>query len=339
MSRTKQTVAALPEPDGFLTLTCAYLDWMRVHNYAHSSVDYADRMLGKFTGWCSERGIMRPKDVSRRVLERYQQWLYAYRTKEDRPLKMSTQANHLTHVCGFFRWCTKQRHLVMNPAAELELPKKEKHLPHRVLSARKMALVLSLPNTSSATGLRDRAILETFYATGIRRRELAHLKVYDLYREQETLVVRQGKGKKDRIVPIGSQALHWIERYLREARGHLVGPLDEGMLYLSKSGRPLTIEYLSVIARKYLQAADVNHGACHVFRHTAATLMLENGADIRFIQQLLGHAKLETTQIYTEVSIKALKDVHRRTHPAERERHRESEDGSQGDEEPASQLR
>lgn len=309
-------VIPLHEPDGFITLTCAYLNWMRVHNYATSSVDYADRMLRKFTAWCAERGITRPKDVSRRVLERYQQWLYAYRTEDNRPLKMSTQANHLTHVCSFFRWLTKQRHLVVNPAADLELPKKEKHLPHRVLSARKMERVLSQPDLTKPVGLRDRAILETFYATGIRRRELAYLKVYDLYMEQETLVIRQGKGKKDRVVPVGSRALQWIERYLQEARGHLVGPYDEGMLYLSKTGRSLTIEYLSVIARKYLQAAGVKHGACHLFRHTAATLMLENGADIRFIQQMLGHAKLETTQIYTEVSIKALKEVHRRTHPA-----------------------
>ncbi len=273
-------------------------------------------MLRKFTAWCGERGITRPKDVSRRVLERYQQWIYAYRTPEGRPYKMSTQANHLTHVCGLFRWLTKQRLLVINPASELELPKKERHLPHHVLTASKMKQVLSQPDLTKPVGLRDRAILETFYVTGIRRQELANLKVYDLYMEQETLIVRQGKGMKDRVVPIGKSALQWISLYLQTGRPFLIGDIDEGLLFVSKSGRPLSIEYLSTLARKYLKAAGIKAGACHLFRHTAATLMLENGADIRYIQQMLGHAKLETTQIYTEVSIKALKDVHRRTHPA-----------------------
>lgn len=303
------------EPDSFTMLCAMYLSWLQVHNYAEGSVKCADDLLRRFIAWCAERGITRPKDVSRRVLERYQKWLYAYRTKEHRPLKMSTQANHLTHVSSFFRWLTKERHLVVNPASELELPKKERHLPHRVLSAKKMERVLQQPDTSTPAGLRNRAILETFYATGIRRKELAELKVYDLYMEQETLVVRQGKGKKDRIVPIGRRALQWIARYLNEVRPWQADAHDEGYLFIGKTGRGLGVDYLSAIARRYLKDAGVKSGSCHLFRHTAATLMLENGADIRYIQQMLGHAKLETTQIYTEVSIKSLKDVYRRTHP------------------------
>jgi integrase/recombinase XerD len=312
----KKAKPSLHEPESFTVHREAYLNWMRVHNYALSTVDRVDYMLGKFMAWCAERGITRPRDVTRRVLERYQQWLYAYRGADSRPLRMSTQANHLIPVCGFFRWLAKERFLVVNPASELELPRKERHLPHRVLTVSKIEVILNQPDVSRVMGLRDRAILETFYATGIRRQELANLRVYDLYMEQETLVVRQGKGKKDRVVPIGSRALAWIGCYLSGSRPELVGKGDEGLLFVSKSGRPLSAEYLSVLTRKYLDQAGVKQGACHLFRHSTATLMLENGADIRFIQQLLGHAKLETTQIYTEVSIKALKEVHKRTHPA-----------------------
>jgi len=166
--------------------------------------------------------------------------------------------------------------------------------------------------------LRDRAILETFYSTGMRRKELIGLKPHDLDRERGTVMIRQGKGKKDRVIPIGERALDWITRYEREARPKLlVSGKPTDLLFLTHFGEAFTLDRLSQLVKGYIAQAETGKaGSCHVFRHTMATLMLENGCDIRFIQVMLGHANLKTTEIYTQVSIRKLVEAHRATHPA-----------------------
>jgi len=130
------------------------------------------------------------------------------------------------------------------------------------------------------------------------------------------VMVRQGKGRKDRMIPIGERALAWLDRYLVEVRPHLVVEPDDGVLFLTNEGTPFTPSRMTQLVRGYVLSAELGKsGSCHLFRHTMATLMLEGGADIRFIQQMLGHAKLETTQIYTQVSIRQLKTIHAATHP------------------------
>jgi integrase/recombinase XerD len=145
--------------------------------------------------------------------------------------------------------------------------------------------VLSQPNVADVVGLRDRAILETLYSTGIRRMEVANLLVYDLDAERGTLMVRQGKGKKDRMVPISERAIVWIRKYVDEARPGLVMPPDEGEHFLTQEGDALSPDRLTQLVREYVVAADTGKsGACHLFRHTCATLMLDGGADIRYMQ-------------------------------------------------------
>jgi integrase/recombinase XerD len=196
------------------------------------------------------------------------------------------------------------------------LPRLERRLPRHVLTAEEVEQVLLGPHLGDGIGVRDRAILEVFYSTGIRRMELVNLSVWDLDQERGTLMVRQGKGKKDRMVPIADRAIAWIERYLRQVRPSLVMPPDEGTLFLTNLGESLTPSRLTQLVREYVNGAELEkHGACHLFRHTMATLMLEGGADIRYIQEMLGHVELSTTQIYTQVSIKKLKAVHELTHP------------------------
>ena len=166
-------------------------------------------------------------------------------------------------------------------------------------------------------GLRDRTMLEAFYSTGIRRMEMANLKLFDLDAERGTIMVRQGKGKKDRMVPIGERALAWAAKYLADARPKLVQEPDDGTLFLTNLGEPFSPNRLTQLVREYVERAELGKtGACHLFRHTMATLMLENGADVRYIQEMLGHAELSTTQIYTQVSIRRLKEIHTATHPA-----------------------
>jgi integrase/recombinase XerD len=161
-------------------------------------------------------------------------------------------------------------------------------------------------------------MMEILYSTGLRRQELVRLRLDDLEPERGVLRVREGKGRKDRVVPIGSRALGWVVRYLREVRPGLVVAPDEGSLFLTRYGGPFRPGALSVHLRWYVRRAlPGKAGSCHVFRHTAATLMMENGADVRSVQELLGHATLETTQVYTHVSVAKLKAVHAATHPAE----------------------
>jgi integrase/recombinase XerD len=197
----------------------------------------------------------------------------------------------------------------------------EKRLPKHVLTANEADRVLNQANVADPLGVRDRAILETFYSTGMRRSELASLKLYDLDIERGTVMIRLGKGKKDRMIPIGARALAWIDKYVIEVRPALVREPDDGTLFLSNLNEAFTRNRLTQMVREYVDAASLGkRGACHLFRHTMATLMLENGADIRFIQQMLGHAELSTTQIYTQVSIRKLKEIHSLTHPARLER-------------------
>ncbi len=310
------------DPRGFGVLVPAFLDWMRVKGYSERTVGNRETYLRYIVEWCAERGITQPAEVTKAVLERYQRWLYHYRNeKTGQPMSFRSQHVRLIPIRAFFRWCARNNHTLYNPASELELPRMEKRLLKHILSASEADTVLNGVNITTAFGLRDRAILEVFYSTGMRRMELVNLKLQDLDIERGTVMVRQGKGKKDRMIPIGDRALAWIDRYVIEARPGLAVEPDDGTLFLSNLGEPFSPGRLTQMVREYIDAAGIGkRGSCHLFRHTMATLMLEGGADIRFIQQMLGHAELSTTQIYTQVSIRKLKEIHTATHPARLER-------------------
>jgi integrase/recombinase XerD len=177
--------------------------------------------------------------------------------------------------------------------------------------------VLAQPDVRTALGLRDRAVLEVFYSCGLRRMELIGLMLGDLDAERGLVLVREGKGRKDRMVPIGERALGWTEKYLDEVRPRLLRSLAEQSVFLTSRGRAFRPNRLSELVRGYVAAAGIGkQGSCHLWRHTTATLMHEGGADIRDVQEMLGHADLSTTEIYTRVSVHRLKAVHTRTHPA-----------------------
>ena len=312
---------------GFHVWMQRYLEALRVKNYAERTVENRESYLGFFIQWCEERSITRPHEVTKPILERYQRHLFHLRKENGKPLSFRAQHSRLVPIRGYFKWLTRQNVLLSNPASELELPRLERRLPRYVLTASEAEQVLCQPRLSELMGLRDRAILEVLYSTGIRRMEVLNLSVFDVDAERGTLLVRQGKGKKDRMVPIGERAILWLEKYQSDVRPQLVVPPDEGTLFLTNLGESLSPNRLTQLAREYVQAAEVGKsGACHLFRHTVATLMLENGADIRYIQEMLGHVELSTTQIYTQVSIHKLKQVHSATHPGARlERTRSSE--------------
>ena len=299
------------------TMLVEYLNWTQVRNYSEATVRNRRVHIGFFLQWCSERGLLEPVEITRPVLERYQRYLFHYRKKNGEPLGFHSQHSRLAPVRVWFKWLVKQNYLLANPASEIELPRLGYRLP-TVLTVNEAEQVLAQPEIHDPLGLRDRAILETFYSTGMRRLELIHLKLFDLDLERGIVTIRQGKGKKDRVIPIGDRAVAWVNKYLAESRPLLAIEPDDGTLFLSADGVPIGRDHLTFMARGYIAQTKIGKmGACHLFRHTMATLMLENGADIRFIQQMLGHSKLSSTQIYTQVSIRMLKHVHAATHPAQ----------------------
>jgi integrase/recombinase XerD len=318
MSRVAKKRKPVPPPASLLAaLMEKHLEALRVQNYSEYTVKNRRVHLGFFLDWCSDRSLTEPSDITRPVLEQYQRHLFHYRQKNGQPLSFRSQHSRLVPIRVWFRWMARQRYILHNPASELELPRLGHRLPKHVLTVHEVEQVLAQPNIHDPLGLRDRALMETLYSTGMRRLELANLKLYDLDTERGTVTIRQGKGNKDRVIPIGDRAAAWIEKYVREARPQLAVEPDDGTVFLSNAGEPFSLDHLSDLVRLHVDAAKIGkRGACHLFRHTMATLMLEGGADIRYIQAMLGHADLKTTQIYTQVSIRQLKQIHAATHPA-----------------------
>ena len=298
-----------------------HLDWMQTRGFTRDTIKNSRYGINCFITWCDERGISSPNEVSTAVLARYQRYLYHHRKEDGGPLSLGTQWLRLVVIRSFFRWLARNHLILFNPASELELPKMDNRLPRNVLSLAEVEKILHQVDLTTLVGLRDRAILELLFCTGIRRGELINLKLYDVNIEKRTLFIRRGKGKKDRVVPTGERALLWLEKYLDESRPVLVSEgkradKENNALFLNSQGGAMQPYTLGKVVSKYVKSADIDkEGCCHLFRHSMATLMLEGGADIRYIQQMLGHAKLDTTQIYTRVSIKKLKEVHMQTHP------------------------
>ena len=315
-SPARRALADRHDSQGLAAFVMRYLEWLRVHNYAEPTVENRELYLGYFVAWCVERGLTQPREITKPILERYQRALYHLRKANGEPLTFRGQHARLVPIRGFFKWLARQNHLLYNPASELELPRLEHRLPKHVLTIGEAEQVLRQPDLNEPIGVRDRAILETLYSTGIRRRELMGLSLFDLDRERGTVMIRQGKVKKDRMIPIGERAIHSIDRYQNDVRPALVVGRMNSTLFLTHTGESFTPNRLTQLVRGYVRAANLGKsGSCHLFRHTMATLMLENGADIRYIQAMLGHAELSTTQIYTQVSIRKLKEIHTATHP------------------------
>jgi len=317
----RTTKEALPEVGAMTPHVENYLEHLEVRNYSPETIDQRKDALKAFLQWAEQRDVTKPEEVTKPILESYQRHLWRWKKKNGKPLGVSTQRARLGVLKDYFSWLTKQNYLLANPASELELPRPEKRLPQEALSTSQINALLNVPDVTDPLGVRDRAILEVLYSTGMRRGELTTLEISDLNHERNTLQIRQGKGKKDRVVPVGARAMNWLTNYLENVRDKLLLEANERALFLTSYGEGFNPDVLSRKVTKMIKQAEIERsGSCHLLRHTCATHMLEGGADIRFIQQLLGHEKLETTAIYTHVSIEQLKEVHRKTHPAEKKK-------------------
>ncbi|TGM60630.1 tyrosine-type recombinase/integrase [Leptospira adleri] len=277
--------------------------------------------LETFFRWSMERGLEDPNQVTMALVDRYQRYVSQYKNQVTKKLITADTQNHLLFLVKmFFDWLVRREYVLKNPCLEMKLVKSPKRIPRNVLNVDEAEKILSVPDLETPLGIRDRAILELFYSTGIRRFELQKLKISDLDFSNGTVFIFEGKRKQDRLIPVSERALEWIRKYLEAVRISYVKKPDDGTLFLSRRGRAINVGSIGEIVTKSRERSDVQKkGSTHMFRHTTATLMLENGADIRYVQEMLGHRDLSSTQIYTHVAIRKLKEVYERTHPAQME--------------------
>ncbi len=295
--------------------------WLRERNYSEWTISGKMHVMDKFFAWCDERGLIYPEEVTRPTLERYQSHVYRVRSqKTGEVISFSSQSQRLMAVTRFFKWLAQRGFLAVNPAAELELPRKMYRLPRYVLTYQDVEKIMAAVDVSTPYGVRDRAILELLYSTGMRRLEVSSLTLYDVDLERGVVLIRQGKGKQDRYVPMGERAAAWLRKYIDEVRPQYVRGKDEDIIFLGHRsggiGKGLRYDSIGQLVSRHVENSGIGKkGSCHMFRHAVATELLERGADVRILQVLLGHRSINATEIYTHVSIKKLKDVHTALHP------------------------
>lgn len=299
-----------------------YLKSLRRRGYSPKSIDAYSINLRHFVGYLVQIGIDRAGEIDRDTVLSYQSALYTATAIRGpaRPLSLKTQAHRLITVQGFLRFLVKEGQLLFNPAADLELPKAgPRNPPRNVPTEAEVTLLLSAPDPRTVLGIRDRALLETLYSTGMRVGELVRLKLYDIDLTRGMAQVIGGKGGKDRVVPLGRMAIRALRAYLKSSRPKLLRNPAQNALFLSYTGE----KHLGGAIRHLFRLLNVRLKLArkitpHGLRHACATHMLRRKASIRHIQELLGHRQLSTTQLYTHVEIEDLKAVHRRTHPREK---------------------
>ena len=276
-STTKLSVIGNPnDPQSLYHWMHRFLQYQAERNYSPRTIQNREVYLRYFISWCDERGLNRPNEITKPILESYQRYLYHYRKKNGEPLSVMSQNSRMIPIRALFKWLARNNHLLYNPASDLEFPRAEKRLPKAVLTQEEAEIILNLPDTTTPLGIRDRAILETFYSTGMRRLELTTLKWSAIDYERGTVFIDQGKGHKDRMIPIGERALKWINTYQYQARPELTLGKDDGTLFVTKLGEAFSANAMSYLVKNYVEQAEIGKtGSCHLFRHTCATLMLE----------------------------------------------------------------
>ena len=290
---------------------------LEVRQYAAETRRSQISNLGLFLSWLSEREVHHAALVTRNMIEVYQRHLHRCRKEDDRPLSAMGQYRRLKTVELFFRWAVRKHFLGANPASDLDYPRLPAALPD-LLTPEELTTLLHAADVNDPEGLRERTAMEVMYSTGLRRAEIVALCLPDIDAERGVVRVVAGKGKRDRFVPIGARALGWIDRYLREARSLWCRNAGDYHLFLQRSGAPCTPSMLGCRIWKLMNAAGITKkGACHLFRHTMASQLLEAGCDVRVIGQMLGHTDLQTTARYTRVGVLSLCRMHAAFHPAE----------------------
>ncbi|WP_230400098.1 site-specific tyrosine recombinase XerD [Novisyntrophococcus fermenticellae] len=272
----------------------------------NTEVSY-ERDLKKMRIWLNEQGIDSADQVTRTNLNSYMLYL------EREHLSPATVSRSVASIRAFFQFQVKEHKLSEDPSEGLKPPKVEKKLPE-ILTVQEVDLLLAQPDDRTPKGIRDKAMLELLYATGIRVSELIHLKLSDVNMQLGYITCKDHE--KDRIVPFGSTARRALERYIKEARGGLLGAQDAGWLFVNCSGKSMSRQGFWKVLKGYASQAGIMADITpHTLRHSFATHLLQNGADLKSVQEMLGHSDISTTQMYLNMGIYKMRDVYNRAHP------------------------
>ena len=308
----------------------AWRQWLLVGNYAKGAQkDFPQkvRLLGVFLeqrGFIDKAGRVELAAIGPETMGDYQAFVYDYVSpKTGKRLSTRSQIHCLSYVQSLFRFLWQSGRVGIDPAKVIRLPRHPRQLPADLLSSEEVRRLFAVPDLGTPSGFRDRCILELFWCTGMRISELLSLVVEDIDFEQSFVKIRHGKGDKPRVVPLGASVTEWLLEYIERVRPWLSTnePPQPGAvewLFLSRFGRQMDVSGLCYKLRAYQNRAKIQKRVTtHTFRHTLASEMLKAGADLRHIQELLGHEKLSTTQRYLHVMKADLKKVHGKTHPRE----------------------
>lgn len=275
---------------------------------AKATLDSYRSDLGRLAGWLAEHG-------HEALLDSRETTLTAFIAHLAKQTRASSQARYLSTLRRFYRWQVGRGRIVSDPTLKLANPSLPSRLP-KVMSEKQVESLLDAPDLDTPLGLRDRAMLETIYATGLRVSELVNLKLHEVGLADGVLRAL-GKGSKERLVPLGQLAIDWITRYLHEARPDILHGQQSDALFVTARGGAMTRQAFWQLIKRYALVAGIDPARLspHVLRHAFATHLLNHGADLRVVQLLLGHADISTTQIYTHVARERLKSLHAEHHP------------------------
>ncbi|HEX9252945.1 MAG TPA: site-specific tyrosine recombinase XerD [Ignavibacteriaceae bacterium] len=278
-------------------------------NLSQNTVTSYKNDINAFLSYLENSGIDDASDISSNDVGGF------FKTLRELGLSGSSSARYFSSLKGFFLYLLKNKYIIKNPIEKITAPKISKKLPG-VLDINEVEKILAAPDVSEKLGMRDKAILELFYACGTRVSELINLKVNDLYFDEEIIRVF-GKGSKERLIPIGASAVTWVSEYLKKSRPLLMKKSkSENNLFLNSRGSKLSRMGVWKIIDRYVKEAGIEKEVHpHTFRHSFATHLLEGGADLRAVQEMLGHADISTTQIYTHIDRDYIKQIHKQYHP------------------------
>ncbi|MGH8612588.1 MAG: tyrosine-type recombinase/integrase [Gammaproteobacteria bacterium] len=302
-------------PTAFEAPRRSFLESLRVRAYALGTLKSYAESLSCFFRFLTGAGVADLREVTRETIHTYQQWL------RGQPYTTWTRTARLQAVRRFCEHLEATDQVFLNPCAGLVLVQADRGLPRTVLTRAEARAILNAPDTQWPKGVRDRAILEVFYATGIRLEELTRLTVMDLDLRQGFVRIHRGKFARDRVVPIGRRACDALRAYLTVRARWTEQQRDESALWLAsiEPHRPIRAQVIQVLVRTYAKQAGVTRRITpHVWRHTCATHLVANGANLVAVQRLLGHRSLATTQRYSRVAIPELQQTFRRAHPRAR---------------------
>lgn len=285
------------------------------------TVKQARSALKALTAYLQSLGVANIEYLDHDALTQYREEISWRLTAKGTPLTPRSQSELLGHLRAFCRYLVREDWLMADPSRRIPNPKKQHALPRAILEPKEVQKIMQQPELQTARGYRDRVMLEVLYSTALRREEISNLKLNDIETETGYLQVRLGKGGKDRVVPLGRSACELMNTYLAGIRPDWPNAEGSAYLFLNRWGNRMDPNAVWSVVKKYARAAGIKKPvSTHTFRHSCATHMVRNGAPIRHLQEMLGHVSLETTQLYTRITINDLKDIHAKYHPSEQKK-------------------